>query len=166
MVHIEETIVEAYVRSVKKWFTMPNLKCANNKEIDLLAVDLTGQRYQIEVKTYTSGWPLEIDDRGRQNVETVAYISEHHFQDKNVKAKIREVFGDDADASYKRILVYWRIHESLTMTQVEAEAKRHMIDEVWLMPNIIRELSQTAEGRYNTDVARVIDLTARALGET
>jgi hypothetical protein len=165
MVHIEETIVEAYVRSVKKWFTMANLKCGNNKEIDLLAVDLSGQRYHIEVKTFTSGWPLEIEDRGRQNVETVTYISEHHFQDRHVKAKIKEVFGENSDDSYKRILVYWQILRSLSKKEIADELKRCKIDEIWLMPQIIRELSTTDEGKYSTDVARVISLSAKAFGK-
>lgn len=36
---VEESIVETYVRFVKKWFTITNIKCRNNKEIDILAID-------------------------------------------------------------------------------------------------------------------------------
>ena len=35
-----ERIVEAYVRYVKGWATIPNIKCERNREIDLLAIDL------------------------------------------------------------------------------------------------------------------------------
>ena len=47
-----EKIVEAYVRYIKGWFTIPNIKCGQQVEIDLLAVDLKNkteiQRYHIE----------------------------------------------------------------------------------------------------------------------
>ena len=34
-----EKIVEAYVRYINGWFTIPNIKCQGQFEIDLLAVD-------------------------------------------------------------------------------------------------------------------------------
>ena len=34
-----EKIVESYCRYVKGWFTLPNIKCAGQYEVDLLAVD-------------------------------------------------------------------------------------------------------------------------------
>ncbi len=47
-----EKIVEAYVRYVKRWFTLPNVKCEGQYEIDLLAIDehkRSGiRRYHIE----------------------------------------------------------------------------------------------------------------------
>lgn len=44
-----ERIVEAYVRYVKHWGTIPNIKCDGQKEIDLFAIDpKSGARYHIE----------------------------------------------------------------------------------------------------------------------
>ncbi|MDR7584895.1 MAG: hypothetical protein QN158_04805 [Armatimonadota bacterium] len=47
-----EKIVEAYVRYVKGWLTIPNIKCEGQLEIDLLAVDVSDpariDRYHIE----------------------------------------------------------------------------------------------------------------------
>ena len=34
-----ERIVEAYVRYVKGWAMIPNIKCDGQKEIDLFAID-------------------------------------------------------------------------------------------------------------------------------
>ena len=34
-----EKIVEAYVRYVKGWATIPNIKCPGQNEIDILAVN-------------------------------------------------------------------------------------------------------------------------------
>lgn len=51
-----EKIVEAYVRYVKGWATIPNIKCPGQCEIDILAIDpATGERYQIEVSISISG---------------------------------------------------------------------------------------------------------------
>ena len=44
-----ERIVEAYVRYVKRWATIPNIKCEGQFEIDLLAIDPRSlNRYHIE----------------------------------------------------------------------------------------------------------------------
>lgn len=44
-----ERIVEAYVRYVKGWATIPNLRCEGQKEIDLFAIDpVTDERWHIE----------------------------------------------------------------------------------------------------------------------
>jgi hypothetical protein len=44
-----ERIVEAYVRHVKHWATISNIRCDGQYEIDLLAVDPTTlERYHIE----------------------------------------------------------------------------------------------------------------------
>ena len=34
-----EKIVESYCRYVKQWFTIPNIKCEGQYEVDLLAVE-------------------------------------------------------------------------------------------------------------------------------
>jgi hypothetical protein len=44
-----EKIVESYVRNVKGWATISNIRCFGQNEIDLLAIDpLTFNRYRIE----------------------------------------------------------------------------------------------------------------------
>jgi hypothetical protein len=51
-----EKIVEAYVRYVKRWATIPNITCAGQFEIDLLAIDPVGlERYHIESGVSVSG---------------------------------------------------------------------------------------------------------------
>lgn len=49
-----EKIVETYMRFCKKAFTIPNIKCKGNSEIDLLAISSEGQKYHIEVSISTS----------------------------------------------------------------------------------------------------------------
>lgn len=44
-----EKIVESYVRHVKGWATISNIRCAGQNEIDLLAINpVTLDRYHIE----------------------------------------------------------------------------------------------------------------------
>ena len=54
-----ERIVEAYVRYIKGWFSIPNIKCQGQYEIDLLAVDVRSDgavnRYHIESGVSISG---------------------------------------------------------------------------------------------------------------
>lgn len=53
-----EKIVESYCRYVRQWFTIPNIKCRGQYEVDLLAVDTTNPklgRYHIECGVSISG---------------------------------------------------------------------------------------------------------------
>ncbi|MCK4736772.1 MAG: hypothetical protein KAT65_30230, partial [Methanophagales archaeon] len=54
-----EKIVESYCRYVKGWFTVPNIKCSGQYEIDLLAVDPSSntdvKRYHVECGVSISG---------------------------------------------------------------------------------------------------------------
>ena len=44
-----EKIVESYCRYVRRWFTIPNIKCQGQYEIDLLAIDAKAS----ELRRYT-----------------------------------------------------------------------------------------------------------------
>ena len=54
-----EKIGESYCRYIKHWFTLPNIRCEGQYEIDLLAVDTTSPekpgRYHIECGVSISG---------------------------------------------------------------------------------------------------------------
>jgi len=51
-----ERIVEAYVRYIRGWATLPNIRCEGQMEIDLLAIDLVSlDRYHIESGVSVSG---------------------------------------------------------------------------------------------------------------
>ncbi len=163
---IEEQIVEAYVRYVKGWFTMSNIKCKRNKEIDLLAVDLDGNKYHIETTIYLDNWPLEIDERGRKNVVTVEWYAEYKFLDEAVLEKVREIFKISNLNEYKRILVYWMIKKGISLEEIKKEAKKNHIDEVWLLPDIINELYKALEEgniKDNVDILRAIKIVRKSV---
>jgi hypothetical protein len=51
-----EKIVGAYVRYVRRWATIPNIKCDGQFEIDLLAINpVSLERYHIESGVSVSG---------------------------------------------------------------------------------------------------------------
>ena len=59
-----ERIVEAYVRYVNGWATIPNIRCPGQNEIDLLAIDpATLKRYHIEVGVSISGSYSKLTDK-------------------------------------------------------------------------------------------------------
>ena len=54
-----ERIVESYCRYVKGWFTISNIKCSGQYEVDLLAIEALSdkrlKRYHIESGVSISG---------------------------------------------------------------------------------------------------------------
>lgn len=53
-VESSEKIVESYMRFCKKAFTIPNIKCKGNSEVDLLAINSRGRKFHIEISVSTS----------------------------------------------------------------------------------------------------------------
>ena len=85
-----EKIVEAYVRYVKGWFTLPNIKCEGQYEIDLLAVN-----------------PYKARGLRRYHVESGISISGSHsrltnkpYSDRDLKKRLKQ-------ASQRRTLGYF-----------------------------------------------------------
>ncbi len=163
---MEETIVETYLRFIKKWFTITDIKCKNNKEIDILALDLNGNKYHLEVKTHVDGWPLEVEEKGRKDVVTVRWFSEYYFQNKFVRSKIQEFFRNNSLDSYKRIIVYWKVRDGLSLEEIKQDARKWRVDDVWLLPEIIRALVASEEVKDNTDAIRAIRLAVETQKRT
>jgi len=158
MIHVEEKIVEAYVKFVKKWFTMSNISCKNNKEIDILAIDLDGNRYHIEVKIHKNGWPIFVKEDGRKNIVTLEGM-QSKFNDQDVQNKIKDIFGDNR--KLKRILVYWKVCREYEnrFDEFKRKANAYGIDDIWLMPNIMKEIAESEECKERCDDAvRIIKL--------
>ena len=113
-----EKIVEAYVRYIKGWATIPNIKCPGQYEIDLLAINLvTGDRYHIEsgvsvsgnfskltTKTYSDEL---LKTRGKQAGQrrTLGYFVERKFAAPGVLARLVE-YGFHP-AGYTKVIVTW-----------------------------------------------------------
>ncbi|GAK32730.1 hypothetical protein JCM17846_26130 [Iodidimonas nitroreducens] len=168
-----ERIVEAYVRHVKGWATIPNIRCAKQNEIDLVAIDAVSlSRYHIEVSISISqgfrnltAMPFDAEkmkDRGQQPTQrrTVGFFAERKFNAPTVVDRLRQ-FGFEPDG-YTRIIVTWGWTEDAAKEAMDAKI------ELWDFRNIIRELAEAIRGSheyFTDDTLRTLNLFIHASDE-
>jgi hypothetical protein len=169
-----EKIVEAYVRYVKGWLTIPNVKCRGQREIDLLAVDVSDpeqiRRYHIESGVSISGTfsPLtnqpfsteDLKDRVKQagQSRTLGYFTERKFSGPGVAEKLKS-FGF-TQGNYTKVVVSWGWED-----EVPPAAKKAGV-ELWDFRDILVEIAEKsrAERTYFTDdTMRTLQLMAWAM---
>jgi hypothetical protein len=164
-----EKIVEAYVRYVKGWATIPNLRCAGQKEIDLFAIDpRTDERWHIETSvSISSGFSKLTNDpyepgehkvriKGATARRKLGFFLEEKFLSSAVTAKLAE-YGCH-EGGIRRAIVTWDCKQGV---EEAAEAKGI---EVWKLPDLMRAVAE--EGRkgnayFGDDTLRTITLFAR-----
>jgi hypothetical protein len=168
-----EKIVESYCRYIKRWFTIPNIKCEGQYEIDLLAVDTSNPRsidyYHIEcgvsisagfrkltAKTFSKD---ELKQRLKQATQrrTIGYFIERKFEVPQVKQEIKK-YGLNED-KYQRVIVSWG-----WKPEVEQIAKENNVI-LWDFRNIICEIAEANIDKnvyFTDDTARTIQLYAKA----
>lgn len=138
-----ERIVEAYVRYVKHWATIPNIKCKQQGEIDLFAIDpVTNRRYHIETSVSISGGfspltaePFEADEYKNPVRKAAArrkldYFVKRKFSQESVDA-LKELGCRQSQIG--KVIVSWGWKDG-----VEDKARKHGI-EVWDFRDIMRE---------------------------
>ena len=153
-----EKIVEAYVRYIKGWATIPNIKCTGQYEIDLLAIDpVTLRRYHIESGVSISGGhsKLTAEPFDRQILKTrlgaarqrrtLGYFVQRKFRSTDVLARLAEYGFHEGD--YRKVVVSWGWTE---------DAARKANEEgivLWDFRDILREIADSVgAGRvYHTD---------------
>ena len=169
-----EKIVEAYVRYVKHWATIPNIRCDGQMEIDLLAVNpLDFARYHIETSVSVSqGFSKltakEFDpDRLKVRVQqatqrrTIGYFIKRKFGSDHITRKLAD-YGFKK-GRYKKIIVTWDWTQS-----AKAVADDKGI-ELWSFKDIVQEIAGTiGEKRsyFVDDTLRTIGLFALARGRS
>jgi hypothetical protein len=165
-----EKIVEAYVRHVKGWATISNIRRDGQYEIDLLAIDpKTLGRYHIETSvsasqvfaklTATAFDFLLLKERVQKPKmrRTLGYFIEHKFGTPAVVAKLRD-YGFEPGA-YGRIVVSWGWTD-----EAQAAADAAQID-LWDFRQIMAEISDSIHHKRNyftDDTLRTIGLFVRA----
>jgi hypothetical protein len=166
-----EKIVEAYVRYVKGWATIPNVRCDGQYEIDLLAIDpVTLKRYHIETsvsgsQVYSKLTGKEFDPallkirvQKAKMRRTLGYFIEHKFGTPAVINKLAE-YGFNSGA-YTNVVVTWD-----WTTDAKTAADKARI-ELWDFRQIMREIAQSirdSRSYFTDDTLRTINLFARAL---
>jgi hypothetical protein len=160
-----EKIVEVYVRYVKRWATIPNIRCSGQSEIDLLAIDpKTCDRYHIETSISISPGFSKLTDiefsKGLHKAKmrrTLGYFIERKFKVRSVVEELA-TYGF-AEGEYKRVIVTWDLTKEAGLAAREAEI------EVWKFPEIMKAIAETIEksdSYYGDDTLRTIGLYARA----
>lgn len=168
-----EKIVEAYVRYLKDWATIPNIKCPGQHEIDLLAVDpQSGKRFHIESSVSISSSfskltakPYSEDDfkvrtKQPQQRRTLGYFVNKKFDAKGVIDTLR-VYGFKR-GNYSKVIVTWDATD---------EAKKKARDqkiELWYFPEIMAKIANKVKDRkthFTDDTLRTLHLYSRVLGK-
>jgi len=168
-----ERIVEAYVRYVKGWATIPNVRCAGQNEIDLVAIDLVSlARYHIETSiSISQGFrkltakpfdPEKVKQRVHQASQrrTVDFFVKRKFDAPTVVERLKEMgFRDN---KYTRVIVTWGWTGEAADRAVEAGI------ELWDFRDIIREIAETIKGSrvyFSDDTFRTLNLFIHASDE-
>lgn len=165
-----EKIVEAYVRYVKGWATIPNIKCDRQAEIDLIAFDpASGDRFHIESGISVSQAyskltakpfvPANLKIRGKiaGTRRTIGYFLEHKFRKFAVVEKLRD-YGFEP-GKYRRIIVTWGFDEA---AKKAADAENL---ELWDFRTMVQEIADQIKGQrsyFTDDTLRTIHLFVRS----
>ena len=171
-----EKIVEAYARYVKGWFTIPNIKCQGQFEIDLLAVDAGKKgdigRYHIESGVSISGpysrltnKPFSAEDlkvRVKQAGQrrTLGYFTERKFGASQVVEKLKE-YGFKP-GNYTKVIVSWGWDDDIP----EAAAKMGV--ELWDFQAILQQIAEMCRSDrtyFTDDTMRTLQLMARVMNQ-
>jgi len=168
-----EKIVEAYVRYIQRWFTMPNIKCKGQMEIDLLAVDVSGKRvkrYHIESGVSISGSyslltnkPFSTNDL-KQRVKqagqrrTLGYFTERKFTHPGVVEELKK-YGF-VEGNYTKVIVSWGWTDDVP----EAAEQAGVV--LWDFREILQEIAESANQDrtyFTDDTMRTLQLMAKSI---
>ncbi len=170
-----EKIVEAYVRYIKGWFTIPNIKCKGQMEIDLLAIDASRpgmiERYHIESGVSIAGGfsklnnepysDAKLKSRVNQSKQrrTLGYFAKRKFGDRGVKEKLKSI--GFLPGKYKKVIVSWGWEDN-----VPVAAKKAGI-ELWdFKDNILNEIAYHTRKNstyFTDDTMRTLQLMTKAI---
>lgn len=168
-----EKIVESYCRYVKGWFTIPNVKCSGQYEIDILAVNPSSndscKRYHIECGVSISGAYSKLTAKGfsqeklKKRVEqagqrrTIGYFIERKFGRREVISELKK-YGF-REANYTKVIVTWG-----WTPEAKDEADREGII-LWDFRDILKEIAETCRDKktyFTDDTLRTIQLFVRS----
>lgn len=172
-VETTEKIVEAYVRYIKGWLTIPNIKCEGQLEIDLLAVDVSDPtktgRYHIESGVSISGpfsrltnkpfSPEELKVRVKQPSQrrTLGYFTQRKFAGPGIAEKLTGL-GFVA-GNYAKVVVSWGWEDDVPAAAAQAGVT------LWDFKDILTEIarkSRTDRTYFTDDTMRTLQLMAMA----
>lgn len=162
-----EKVVESYCRYVRRCFTIPNIRCKGQYEIDLLAIssDTEGRidRWHVECGVSISGSfsklnaePFSADElkkrvSGPSQRRTIGYFVERKFNLPEVLETLAN-YGFHP-GNYNRVVVTW----DATDGAVEVAESEGV--EIWYFPKLLKEIAEA----HQKHKAYLIDDTARTI---
>ncbi len=153
--HPNEHLVEQYVRMIRKWFTIANIRYTKNREIDILALNAKGNAYQIEVDIHKGG--LQWGPEGNNGYSVKEYKAKKFNAD--TKRFIKEKFGILKTTD---IWVCWGIHPKVKVYALK-EAKKYKI-EIWEFKDKVKELfDAVGTAHYGDDIIQSFSLIKAAI---
>jgi len=169
-VETTEKIVESYVRYIKRWATIPNIRCKGQFEIDLLAIDpVSLERYHIETSVSVSGGfskltakPFDrnkLKDRiaGPQQRTTLGYFIERKFSQKEILETLK--LYNFVKGKYLRVIVCWDYTD-----EADLEAQKDGVL-LWRLATLMEEIRKKIMGKrayFTDDTLRTLHLYALA----
>ena len=165
MTETTEKIVESYVRYVMGWATISNIKCPDQHEIDLLAINPKDlQRYHIESSVHVPGTGFSKLTNGAFDLEQMKVRVKAPSQRRTIGFFVEQKFGavgvvqtvatyGFVPGNYHKIVVTWGCE-----TAARETATKNGID-VWEFPDLLDEIVALAgKGKHY-----VMDDTVRTL---
>ena len=167
-----EKIVEAYVRYVKGWATIPNIRCKGQFEIDLLAIDPVNlDRYHIESSVSISGAyskltskpfsEISYKDRVQETENTgeqLAILKSENSDSEPVKGTLKN-YGF-IPGKYSKVVVTWGWEEDVPAVAQELKI------ELWDFKEILKEIADTFQKErayFTDDTLRTLQLFSKAI---
>ena len=167
-----EKIVESYCHYVKGWFTISNIKCAGQYEIDLLAVEISPderlKRYHIESGVSISGAyskltakpysQKELKERVKQAGQrrTIGYFIERKFGAGEIISEL-EKYGFK-QGNYSRIIVTWGWDDK---AKEQADREGIILWDFRVILNEIAEFCRDTKAHFTDDTLRTVQLFMR-----
>lgn len=167
-----EKIVEAYVRYIKGWATIPNIKCKGQFEIDLLAINpIDGSRYHIETSVSVSPSfsrltgdvfsTADLEHRTKQASQsrTIGYFRDRKFTAPGILQELAR-YGFN-NGNYQRIIV------TLGWTE-EAKRQADVANIIlWDFRDLMLEIASISQGQtyFIDDTLRTLQLLLKSMSE-
>ena len=169
-----EKIVEAYVRYIMGWFTIPNIKCKGQMEIDLLALDVSDpaviNRYHIESGVSISGGFSHLTNKPFSSEElkvrlkqasqrrTLGYFTKRKFSEPGVIEKLK-TFGF-MPGNYTKVIVSWGWEQAVPDAATQAGVM------LWDFRDILKEIAQKSRSHstyFTDDTMRTLQLMSKVM---
>jgi len=153
----EVHIIEKYFQEILHCFTMTNIKCKGNKEIDLLVINpQTLQKWHVESRvstTFNLRKNATYTKRGTCHRNGVDFFIKEKFNHPTIREKIVEIFGHEE--YYQKILVVWDIFDR----SIVPWSKTQYDLNICFMSDFLRELMQKRVLKGSRDdVLRTVEL--------